>query len=140
MNSDNIKIQKSKVYVKTDKNNRIIRCEGGYTTPEDLTGWTYIDEGTGDKYNLCQSHYFEGGLYDADGIPRYKLADGAPVLRSDTEMEADRAALPVPEPIPSVKQLAEENKRLKAQIAANADRQEFLEDCIAEMASQVYSV
>ena len=32
------------------------------------------------------------------------------------------------------------NKRLKAQIAANVDRQEFLEDCIAEMASQVYSV
>ena len=108
--------------------------------PEDLAGWTYIDEGTGDKYNLCQSHYFDGGLYDVDGIPRYKLVDGAPVLRTDAEMEADRAALPVPENIPSAKQLAEENKRLKAQIAANADRQEFLEDCIAEMASQVYSV
>ncbi|RKJ30541.1 hypothetical protein D7Y09_17825 [bacterium 1XD42-1] len=96
---------KSKVYVKTDKNNRIIRCEGGYTTPEDLTGWIYIDEGTGDKYNLCQSHYFDGGLYDVDSIPRYKLVDGAPVLRSDTEMEADRAALPIPESIPSVKEL-----------------------------------
>ena len=55
-------------------------------------------------------------------------------------MEADKAALPAPEVIPSTKELAEENKRLKAQIAANADRQEFLEDCIAEMASQVYSV
>lgn len=131
---------KSKVYVKVDKNNRIIRCEGGYTTPEDLTGWTYIDEGAGDKYNLCQSHYFDGGLYDVDGIPHNKLVDGAPVLRTDAEMEADRAALPAPEEIPSVKELAEENKRLKAQIAANADRQEFLEDCIAEMASQVYSV
>jgi len=31
-------------------------------------------------------------------------------------------------------------ERMEAQIAANADRQEFLEDCIAEMASQVYSV
>ena len=75
-----------------------------------------------------------------DGIPHYKLVDGVPVLRSDAEMEADRAALPVPEYIPSAKELAEENKRLKAQIAANVDRQEFLEDCIAEMASQVYSV
>ena len=54
-------IMKSKVYVQIDENNLIIRCEGGYTTPEDLTGWTYIDEGTGDKYNLCQSHYFDGG-------------------------------------------------------------------------------
>lgn len=44
---------RSKVYIKTDENNRIIRCEGGYTTPEALTDWTYIDEGTGDKYNLC---------------------------------------------------------------------------------------
>ena len=140
MNFDNMEIPKSKVYIKTDENNRIIRCEGGYTTSENLEDWTYIDEGTGDKYNLCQSHYFEGGLYDADGIPRYKLMDGVPVLRSDAEMEADRAALPAPEAIPSVKELAEENKRLKAQIAANADRQEFLEDCIAEMASQVYSV
>ena len=79
----------SKVYVLTDDQNRIIRCEGGYTTPADLTGWVQIDEGTGDKYNLCQSHYFDR-LYADDGIPRYKLADGAPVLRSDEEIEADR--------------------------------------------------
>lgn len=82
----------SKVYVLTDGKNRIIRCEGGYTTPNPLTtDWVQIDEGTGDKYNLCQSHYFDGGLYTEDGIPRYKLADGAPVLRSDEEIEADRA-------------------------------------------------
>jgi hypothetical protein len=140
MNFDNMEIPKSKVYVKTDENSRIIRCEGGYTTSENLEDWTYIGEGTGDKYNLCQSHYFNGGLYDVDGIPRYKLMDGVPILRSDAEIEADRTALPASEAIPSVKELAEENKRLKAQIAANVDRQEFLEDCIAEMASQVYSV
>lgn len=88
----------SKVYVLTDDQNRIIRCEGGYTTPADLSGWVQIDEGTGDKYNLCQSHYFDGGLYTADGIPRYALAYGAPVLRSDEEIEADRAAMPGPAP------------------------------------------
>lgn len=79
----------SKVYVLTDGQNRIIRCDGGYTTPADLTGWVQIDEGTGDKYNLCQSHYFDA-LYTDDGIPRYKLADGAPVLRGEDEIEADR--------------------------------------------------
>ena len=73
----------SKVYVLTDDQSRIIRCEGGYTTPADLTDWVQIDEGTGDKYNLCQSHYFDGGLYTVDGIPRYALADGVPVLRSE---------------------------------------------------------
>lgn len=81
----------SKVYIQTDDQNRIIVCEGGYTTPADLTDWVQIDEGTGDKYNLCQSHYFDGGLYTADGIPRYALTGGAPVLRSDEEIEADRA-------------------------------------------------
>ena len=49
-----------------------------------------IDEGTGDKYNLCQSHYFDGGLYTDDSIPRYKLVDGAPMLRSEEEIAADR--------------------------------------------------
>lgn len=88
----------SKVYVKTDERGRIIRCEGGYTTPSDLTGWTQIDEGTGDRYNLCQTHYFDGGIYTADGIPRYKLADGKAVDRGKEEIAADRAAPPEPEP------------------------------------------
>ena len=89
---------KSKVYVKTDKQNRIIRCEGGYTTPADLTGWTQIDEGYGDRYNLCQSNYFPGGLYTEDGLPRYKLMDGQAVERTAEEIEADRAAVPAPPP------------------------------------------
>lgn len=95
----------SKVYVQPDNQNRIIRCEGGYTTPADLIGWVQVDEGTGDKYNLCQSHYFDGGLYTDDGIPRYKLADGAPVLRSDEEIEADRAEII---PVPSREELLEQ--------------------------------
>ena len=32
-----------------------------------------------------------------------------------------------------------ENKLLKAQIAAQSDRADFVEDCIAEMAMQVYN-
>lgn len=84
---DNIK---SNVYVKLDNLDRIIRCNGGYTTPADLTGWVQIDEGTGDRYNLCQSNYFDGGLYTEDGIPRYKLVDGKPVERTEEEIEDDR--------------------------------------------------
>ncbi len=89
---------KSRVYVRIDAAGRITRCEGGYTTPKDTTGWIQIDEGAGDKYNLCQSHYFDGGLRTIDGILRYKLVDGAPVLRTDEEIEADRKAMPEPEP------------------------------------------
>ena len=82
----------SKVYVMVDAAKRIIRCEGGITTPDDLTGWLQIDEGTGDKYDLCQSYYFNGGLFTKDTpyVPRYKLVDGVPVLRSEEEIAADR--------------------------------------------------
>ena len=95
-------IQKSKVYIQTDDAGRILRCEGGYTTPADLTGWVEIDEGTGDKYNLCQSHYFDGGLYTADDIPRYRWDGSAAALRTDEELEADRAAIPEPKPSKTV--------------------------------------
>lgn len=88
----------SKVYVMTDRQGRITRIEGGYTTPADLTGWMQIDEGTGDKYNLCQVHHFPDGIYTADGIPRYKLVDGQAVERSEEEISADRTARPEPEP------------------------------------------
>ena len=93
---------KSKVYIQPDADGRILRCEGGYTTPSDLTDWTEIDEGTGDRYNLCQSHYFDGGLYTMDGIPRYRWDGSAAVMRTDEEMEADRAAIPEPKPSKTV--------------------------------------
>lgn len=91
---------KSKVYVYTDRKGRIARCEGGYTIGniKDFAGWTLIDEGNGDRYNLCQSHYFEGGLYTEDGIPRYKLVDGKAQERTEDEIAADRAAIPAPPP------------------------------------------
>lgn len=97
-----IKYQSSKVYVKTDSSGRIISCEGGYTTPSDLTDWVQIDEGTGDKYNLCQSHYFDGGLYTntSPAVPRYKLVDRKPMLRTEDEIAADRDSMPEP-PEPS---------------------------------------
>ena len=93
---------KSRVYIKADDHGRIVRCDGGYTTPADLTGWLEIDEGNGDRYNLCQSHYFEGGLYTMDGIPRYRWDGSAAVLRADEEMETDRAAIPEPKPSKTV--------------------------------------
>lgn len=88
----------SKVYIQTDAEGRILRCDGGYTTPADLSGWLEIDEGNGDRYNLAQSHYFDGGLYTMDGIPRYHWDGEKAVLRSEDELEADRSAIPEPEP------------------------------------------
>ena len=92
---------KSHVYIRTDDQGRIVRCEGGYTTPADLTGWIEIDEGNGDRYNLCQSHYFDGGLYTMDGIPRYEWTGEAALLRSEDAIEQDRAYVAQPEQPPT---------------------------------------
>ena len=90
---------KSHVYIKVDEQGRIVRCEGEYTKPADLTDWTLIEEGPPcDRLNLAQSHYFDGGLYTADGIPRYLWDGYMAVLRTEEELDADRSAIPEPEP------------------------------------------
>lgn len=89
----NFETPKSKVYALVDEHGRVTRIEGGFTMANitDISEWTNLDEGTGDRYNLCQSHYAEGGLYTADGLCRYKLVDGRLTLRTEDEIAADRA-------------------------------------------------
>ena len=90
---------KSHAYIKLDEQGRIVRCEGEYTLPSDLDGWILIDEGEPcDKRNLAQSHYFPGGLYTMDGVPRYRWDGTQAVLRTEEELEVDRAARPAPPP------------------------------------------
>ena len=90
---------KSHVYIRTDEQGRITRCEGEYTLPSDLTDGILIEEGPPcDRLNLAQSHYFPGGLYTMDGIPRYKWDGSVAVLLTEEELESDRAARPAPPP------------------------------------------
>ena len=90
---------KSHVYIKVDEQGRILLCEGEYTLPSDLDGWTLIEEGQPcARLNLAQSHYFAGGLYTMDGIPLYRWDGSAAVERTEEELEADRAARPAPPP------------------------------------------
>lgn len=44
-----------------------------------------------------------------------------------------------PESKPTVEELANENKLLKAQLQAQTERSDFMEDCITEMAEKVYA-
>lgn len=92
--------EKSKVYVLPDAEGRITRIDGGYTISniKDFTNWVLIDEGYGDRYNLCQGNYFDKPIMDDRGIYRYKLVDGKTVERTQEEMDADYAARPAPEP------------------------------------------
>lgn len=86
----------SKVYIKTDLDGRILRCDGGYTVSNinDFSEWTLIDEGNGDRYNLCQTHYFTPGLRTADGICRYVYENGHVRTRTEEEIDADRDVEP----------------------------------------------
>lgn len=129
---------KSRVYVLLDSESRVLRLEGEYSLPADLTGWTKIDEGYGDRFSLAQSHYLDKPLYDG-AILRYKLVDGKVVERTAEEIEADKAKLPKPVIPKTNAELEQENKLLKAQLNAATERSDFIEDCIAEMAMQVYA-
>ena len=82
---------KSKVYVLPDAEGRILRIDGGYTIGniKDIDKWKMIDEGYGDRYNLCQGNYLPKPLTDMRGVYRYKLVDGKPVERTQKEMDAD---------------------------------------------------
>lgn len=129
---------KSRVYVLCDSESRVLRLEGEYSLPADLTGWMKIDEGYGDRFSLAQSHYLAKPLYDG-AVPRYKLVDGKVVERTAEEIEADKAKLPKPVIPKTNAELEQENKLLKAQLNAATERSDFIEDCIAEMAMQVYA-
>lgn len=113
---NDFELPKSRVYILTDEAGRVLRLEGEYSLPADLTGWTLIEEGAPcDRLNLAQSQYLPKPLYTQDGLCRYKLVDGAVVERSEEELKAEREELPEPDTAP------EENAALKAQLASLQD-------------------
>lgn len=125
------------VYVFVDAENRIVDVNSSAFLP-DTTDWIQIDEGVGDRYHHAQGNYFKKPIYDERGIPRYAyVPDGDPKWRERTAEEMDADYVP-PEPVKTVDELAAENELLRAQVRALSDRGEFIEDCIAEMAMQVY--
>lgn len=78
---------KSRVYILTDEAGRVLRLEGEYSLPADLTGWILIEEGPAcDRLNLAQSHYLDGPLYDYHGRPRYRW-DGVALQAIDYDAE-----------------------------------------------------
>lgn len=96
-----MEMKKSKVYVLLNSEGYITRIDGGYTignitAPEN---WVLIDEGNGDRYNLCQGNYFPQPIRTMGGAYCYKLVNGQPVECSAEEIAAQEEALkPVPTP------------------------------------------
>lgn len=86
--------EKSKVYVLLNSEGYIIRIDGGYTIGNitDPENWVLIDEGYGDRYNLCQGNYFPMPIITDGGAYRYKLVDGKPVECTAEEIKAQEEA------------------------------------------------
>ena len=127
------------VYVKVDESNRVTSINSSAFLT-DVTGWTGIDSGYGDKYHHAQGNYLPGPLYDERGICRYKLVNGRTVERTQEEMDADYVPPEVkPTDAERILQLESEKKLLTAKVQALSDRNDFMEDCIAEMATIVYA-
>ena len=126
------------VYVQTDGQGRITAINSSAFVPAE---WgTEIDSGFGDKYHHAQGNYFPTGIYTDDGISRYTLVKNTAQERAEEEIQADREKIPAPIVPPTNAELEAENKMLRAQLQAATDRQDFIEDCIAEMAMVVYAV
>ena len=134
-------MERYNVYVKITDDHYIIAVNSSAFLI-DATGWSEIDSGTGDKYHHAQGNYFPLPIMTAGGAYRYKLVNGKPVECTSEEIQAQEDANQT-EPTPSIPEeveaLKNENFLLKAQIQAMSDRNDFIEDCIAEMAMQVYA-
>lgn len=97
--------QNYEVYVKIDKQNRIIAINSSAFL-DNVEAWIKIDEGLGDKYHHAQNHYFDKPIFTNYGVPRCKLVDGKAVERTEEEINADK---PKPsKPQPTVKELQEQ--------------------------------
>lgn len=85
-------------------------------------------------------------IYDGDNRVGYlvsKTARDIPNSVRVTEDEFVALGLPLSLPVSGhqeydLYELSEENKLLKAQLQAQTERSDFIEDCIAEMAMAVY--
>lgn len=99
------------VYVKLDDANRITAVNSSAFL-RDVTGWTEIDSGYGDKYHHAQGNYFPMSIMDERGVYRYRLEDGQPVERTQEEMDADY--------VPPAHQPSESERIAQLEAALNA--------------------
>jgi hypothetical protein len=89
------------VYVKTNSNSYIIDVNSSAFL-SDITDWTAIDHGFGDKYHHAQGNYFDKPIMTMGGAYRYKLVDGVAAECTDEEIaEQEETNKPEPDPAPA---------------------------------------
>ena len=122
------------VYTKTDDSNVIIAINSSAFL-SDVTEWTEIDEGEGDKYHHAQNHYLPAGLTDENGIFNYKLVNGKPMLRTAEEKAPELECIAATQEISELKSKLAATDYIAAKISEGAaTREEYTEE-LAERAA-----
>ena len=106
----------SKIYVKTDISGNITAINS-FDFISDVTDWTLIDEGTGDKYHHAQNNYLDKPLTDANGIYNYKLVDGRIIERTKEDKAPNLALANASREIAELKTKLVETDYIAAKIA-----------------------
>jgi hypothetical protein len=95
-----------------------------------ITGYSVFGDETTDRPEIAEDKLpkdFKNDFWPG----KWVLADGLIVLSGNEK--------PEPKPLPNpMEDLQQENSLLKAQVQALADRNDFVDDCIAELAMLVY--
>lgn len=122
------------VYAKTDDRN-VITAINSSAFLSDVTGWTEIDEGEGDKYHHAQNNYLPVGLTDENGVFNYKLTDGKLELRTAEEKAPELEHIAATQEISELKSKLTATDYIAAKIAEGAaTREEYAEE-LAERAA-----
>lgn len=80
------------VYVNTDQSGYITDVNSSAFLT-DMTDWTEIDSGYGDKYHHAQGNYFPKSIFAGDGVWRYKLVADETVECTEEEIATQEKAL-----------------------------------------------
>jgi len=121
-------------YIKTDETGRIIDgWSNGPCPDKETSGAICINEQGGYQFRLLPGGEENPPLRDDRGIPLYKWDGTQVVVRSQAEIDADYVE---PEPVTP---LEEQVRVLKGQLAAQQENAIILEECLVEMAGEVYA-
>ena len=122
------------VYAKINENG-IITAINSSAFLSDVTDWTEIDEGEGDKYHHAQNNYLSAGLTDENGIFNYKLTDGKPVLRTAEEKTPELERIAEVQEISELKLKLVATDYIAAKIAEGAATREAYAEELPERAA-----
>ena len=121
------------VYIKTTPDGRVMEISSSAFL-EDLTGWTEIACGGGDKYHHPQDYFLPAGLIDENGIANYVYSGGEIVHRTAEDKADELAKLVTLREIEELKAALAATDYIAAKIAEGAATREEYAEQIAQRA------